>query len=137
MDTASALNSAVTRRIFASSFLPADLPNYWNIVAMFAAASSRDRMQAAMLTTEVAKLTTENMQVLHPQAFMSDKELTLELIWMEYGQGKAGKLPLGIPSFQQISVCKLWRQTASQEPSTKQDHSLHGFLGYRSCYPFS
>ena len=58
-----------------------------------------------MLTTEVAKLTTENMQVLHPQAFMSDNELTLELIWMEYGQGKADKFPLGIPLLSNKSQC--------------------------------
>ena len=91
MDTASALNSAVTKRIFASSFLPPDLPNYWDIVATFAAACSRDgRTQAAMLTTEVAKLTMENMQVLHLKHFYLTKNLFSN--WFGWNMAKAKRI---------------------------------------------
>lgn len=79
----------ILRRItFAAAYLPSDCPRFWEIVSKFAVLESSKED----LTPEKVKLIVENLQVLHEEAFTSDKALVLELQAMNYGQFK----PLGL-----------------------------------------
>ena len=91
--------------MFASSFLPCNLPNYWDIVATFANIQAGNTVAQPAVSPAVAKMTIENMQVMHPEAFLCDKELTVELVNMEYGNGKEKPNPLGIPLIPNNSRC--------------------------------
>uniref|UniRef100_A0A1X7TCX0 CxC5 like cysteine cluster associated with KDZ domain-containing protein n=1 Tax=Amphimedon queenslandica TaxID=400682 RepID=A0A1X7TCX0_AMPQE len=76
---------ATRRMLFATSWLPSDTPNYWNMVAKFSKSS---------ITPESAKIQMENVQVFSHECFISDHNLTLELIEMEC---PVTKKHLGIP----------------------------------------
>ena len=78
----------VLRRMLFATYLPSDVPHYWNIVATFCNQGS------SMISPESAKMLMENVQILNAQAFCTDEELTRELIAMEYGPTKQ---PLGFP----------------------------------------
>ena len=85
-------DAAVQRRmIFATHYLPHDLPNYWDIIARF---SNQVNLEQSGISPESAKMTMENIHILSPQAFISDMELTKELIEMECNVTKQS---LGIP----------------------------------------
>lgn len=121
MDIATAINSAVPRwMMFASSFLPCDLPDYWDIVATFANIRAGSTVTQRAVSPAVAKMTIENMQVIHPDAFVCDKELTVQLVNMEYGNGKEKPNPLGIPLVpnNSFSLRDLRWKAASQERSS-------------------
>ena len=83
------------RMLFATSYLPSDVPHYWNIVATFCNQGS------SIISPESAKMLMENVQILNAQAFCTDEELTRELIAMEYGPTKQ---PLGVPLIPSQSV---------------------------------
>ncbi len=88
---------AVLRRmLFATSYLPSDIPQYWNIVATFANQGSSN------ISPDSAKLVMENTQALNAEAFCADEDLTRELIAMEYGPGKK---PLGVPLIPSQTKC--------------------------------
>ena len=86
------------RMLFATSYLPPEIPNYWNIIAMFAT------MGNSSVSPEMAKLMMENVQVFSNKAFCSDVDLTLELIAMEYGPNKQD---LGVPLVPKQNKCML------------------------------
>ena len=99
--TADGVDPGVFRRMmFATSYLPRDLPNFWEIIASFA--NQRSEPGKLNISPDVAKLTMENMQILHSTAFTSDSQLELELINMEYS---AGKHQLGIPLVPSQTLC--------------------------------
>lgn len=77
----------VLRRItFAIAHLPTDCPKYWDIISKFAGSKE------GFLRPDKVKLMVENMQVLHEEAFTTDKALALELQAMNYDEFK----PLGV-----------------------------------------
>ena len=62
---------AVLRRmLFATAYLPADIPNYWAIVARFACLHSPEK---AGISPQVAQMTMENVQFLNKDAFCQDR----------------------------------------------------------------
>lgn len=88
------------RMLFATSYLPSDIPHYWDIVAKFA---NQARATRSMVTPDLAKLTMENTKILNSDAFVSDEELTIELINLDYGLTKE---TLGIPLLPSEIKCR-------------------------------
>ena len=84
------------RMLFATSYLPSDIPHYWNIVATFSTQGS------SRISPETTKMLMENMQILNAEAFCTDGELMRELISMEYGPTKQ---PLGVPLIPSQTEC--------------------------------
>ena len=92
-------DAAVQRRmIFATLFLPPELPKYWETIATFASTIK----SGESITPESAKLAMENTQVLSAEAFISDIDLTRQLIGMECNSTKK---PLGIPLIPNQTHC--------------------------------
>jgi hypothetical protein len=90
---------AILRRIiFASAYLPKDLPQYWSIVSVFA---SQGRQ---VLQLESVRIAVENIQVLNDKAFATDQQLISEM--HAFSSTNISK-PLGIVLISQNSVCKL------------------------------
>ena len=90
---------AVQRRlIFASLYLPSELPHYWDTVAKFASQITLE----GSITPESAKLEIENTKILNPEAFISDSDLTKQLIAMECN---ATNQPLGMPLIPKETSC--------------------------------
>ena len=79
------------RLLFATSYLPPDIPHSWDIIARFA---NQGNSGYQSVSPESAKLAMESVQVLSPRAFISDVDLTKELIAMEYGPNKED---VGVP----------------------------------------
>ena len=67
--------SVLRRMLFAASYLPQDVPHYWEIVASFSCVNS-----SISLSADRVKLFMENLQLLSRQAFATDAELTAELL---------------------------------------------------------
>ena len=63
-------NMCVQRRLlFAASFLPPDMPHYWNVVTSFA---NQDASGTKQGVTAEAKLVLENIKILYNDAFSVD-----------------------------------------------------------------
>ena len=95
-------NASMQRRmVFAASFLPFEIPCYWNIVADFAnqVVSSKSRV-----SPESAKVIVGNLQVLYKDVFSSDTDLAQQITRMEYS---VTKQPLGIPLVPSQTNCLL------------------------------
>ena len=91
---------AVRRRlIFASLYLPSELPHYWDTVAKFA---SQIKLEGS-ITPESAKLEIENTKILNPEAFISDSDLTKQLIAMECN---ATNQHWGFPYYTRVHVVR-------------------------------
>lgn len=88
--------ATLRRMLFVTPYMPPEIPNYWDIVARFAAEGS------SSISPELAKLMMKNVQVLNTKAFCSDVELTMELIAMEYGPHKQA---LGVPLVPKEAKC--------------------------------
>ena len=86
------------RLLFAASFLPSDIPQFWDTVAKFAnlASSKQD------ITAESARVAVENMEALTSTIYNSDSELVNQLVQMEYS---VTKRQLGIPLVPDQKVC--------------------------------
>ena len=81
MDIASSLVkdvSVLRRMLFASTFLPCDMPHYWEVVASFSNQGSYENVSSSQV-----KLLMENLEILNQQAFSSDLILTRELLSTE------------------------------------------------------
>lgn len=90
-------NCAVLRRmLFATSFLPPDLPLCWEIIARFA------NQEGASETAESVRVAMDNMRVLNNEAFVSDDILASQLINMQYDITKQS---LGIPLVPNQTKC--------------------------------
>ena len=87
------------RMMFAVQYLPSEIPKYWEIVAKFA---SQTISKECIVSPEAAKLVMENHQVLNPGVFISDQELTQEIIKFECA---ATKQPLGVPLIPNQTKC--------------------------------
>ena len=80
--------SVLRRMLFATPYLPQELPCYWQIIASFSTLGSDTSIDAAAV-----KLLMENLQVLNAQAFSTDLTLTKELL---NADSKSSMKPLGI-----------------------------------------
>jgi len=102
MIVAQVKDPTVYRRMqFAASFLPTEMPHYWETVATFANKCCADGIG---VSPESTKLLMENLLVLDSSSFSSDTKLMKELITMPYGSSKT---QLGIPLIPHQSLCQL------------------------------
>lgn len=90
-------NETMRRLMFASTYLPKCLPQYWETVTRFNNLSSKKQ-----LTAESVRVIVENAQVFEPNTMVSDVQLTYEIIQMEYGTTKK---QLGIPLISVLETC--------------------------------
>ena len=90
--------SVVRRLIYASSVLPAETPNLWDIVCSFGKGSAET---ATDLTPTKAKIFIENLRYIEPEAVVADENLTKEI------RSVAGidKVPLGVILLSPNTVC--------------------------------
>ena len=93
-------DDAVFRRLlFATAYIPKEVPGYWNIIARFGSLHKADE-----LYPDSVRRAMEAVEYLHVNAFSTDATLERELINMEYGPKK---LPLGIHLVPKQSDCLL------------------------------
>lgn len=92
--------SVLRRMLFATSFLPRDVPHYWEIIACFACRGS-----STSLSGDKVKLLMDNLQYLNSQAFTTDDKLMKELVSGE--EPLSSKQPLGIVLISDKQVCRL------------------------------
>jgi hypothetical protein len=92
--------SVLRRMLFAASYLPQDVPHYWEIVASFSCVDS-----STSLSAERVKLLMENLQVLSRQAFTTDAELTVELLQTHRVCPKSKSEVLGIALISDKQTC--------------------------------
>ena len=89
----------ITRRlVFAASFLPNDIPQFWDIVAKFGNLASGKQE----ITAESARIMVENIQACKPNIFISDSELINQIVQIEYS---VTKKQLGIPLVPDEKTC--------------------------------
>ena len=89
----------VTRRLlFAASFLPKDIPQFWDTVAKFGILASCKQE----ITGESARIMVENAQAFNSNIFISDSELMNQIVQMEYS---VTKKQLGIPLVPDEKTC--------------------------------
>ncbi len=80
---------AVMRRLlFATAYLPKEVPNYWEIITSFACQGS-----SVSLDPKAVEVMMGNLQLLNEKAFNTNASLAHELIDME---PCADKKPLGV-----------------------------------------
>ena len=78
--------TAVFRRMhFATSYLPPDIPHYWDIIATFA---NQGNPESSSMSPESVRILMENIQIMNTKAFCLDVDLIRELITMKYGPAK-------------------------------------------------
>lgn len=81
--------SVIRRLSFAALFYPTSMPSYWESVAEFGMLHSTARN----LTPEQVQIFVENLEILDRQAFVSDQDLTNEIIGM---LRPGSDIPLGV-----------------------------------------
>ena len=90
--------SALRRMIFATSYLPQELPQYWDIVASFSCNGSTSHING-----DTVKVLMENLQLINKQAFTIDLKLTKELIDAPHGESTQD--PLGVVLISSKQTC--------------------------------
>ena len=94
---------AVLRRvIFATVYLPKDLPQYWSVVAWFASYGSS---KGKGLSPDTVKIAVENLCMINEKAFVNDKLLLQEV--HSLCPTPLSSLPLGIVLISPRSTCPL------------------------------
>jgi len=96
--------SALVRRklIFASATIPKEYPLYWETVVDFATDGKSDTLEERF--KRELQIALDNFRAIHPAAFVSDKELTEELVHM---QKRDGGGELGVVLISDKSSCLL------------------------------
>jgi len=90
-------NEMMRRLLFASSYLPKSLPQYWETVARF-----NNLFSKKQVTVTSARILVEDTQVIEPNAVITDLQLIHEIIQMEYGETNE---QLGIPLVSEQETC--------------------------------
>ncbi len=91
--------SVLRRMLFATAFLPRELPHYWEIIASFSCRGS-----STSLAADRVKLLMDNLQYVNDQAFTTDAKLTKELLCAD---GHSSVKPLGIVLVSDKQACRL------------------------------
>ena len=92
--------SVLRRLLFAVAHLPDDVPNRWDVAAEFAFKSHTKRGNPPRLVAST-KLFIENIQELDAAAFLTDKELLLELMDIQDSNSR----PMGIILISKNDTC--------------------------------
>ena len=114
MDIASSLVkdvSVLRRMLFASTFLPCDMPHYWEVVASFSNQGSYENVSSSQV-----KLLMENLEILNQQAFSSDLILTRELLSTE---SKSQPIYRGSVSIREKNMPVMWEKTSTTRRSSQ------------------
>ena len=90
--------SVLRRMIFATAYLPQELPNYWEIIASFCCTGSKSK-----LTSDKVKLLMENLQIINKEVFTTDLKLTKELLNVHGGSSLE---PLGVALISEKQTCR-------------------------------
>ena len=88
------------RILFASVYLPKDLPEYWTVIAAFANAET-----TAKISPDIVKRMVENRQLLSPTAFNTDKEMMQEIHML----CPSSSQPIGVVLISPKAECKICR----------------------------
>ena len=88
------------RIVFASTYLPKDLPEYWSIITSFAKAGVACTSE---INQEIVKTMVQNLQLLNPKEFSTDKEMMNEL----HTFCPNGTHPLGIVLISPTTKCEM------------------------------
>lgn len=88
--------SVLRRMLFAATYLPEDLPNYWETLVKFGTL----RKDSESIKIDEAKILFQNMKELDSHAFATDQELFSELASLEIK-----KRPLGIVLISTNDTC--------------------------------
>ena len=94
--------SVLRRLIFAVTYLPKDLPQYWSVVKKFVSLGKDDDLK---IEPEKCRVVAENLQLLNEGAFATDKQLTSEMHQLYAPPNKSQ--PLGIILISSKSICSL------------------------------
>ena len=95
--------SVLKRLLFATAYIPKEVPDYWEIVAKFGCHHHSDK---GSLSPDSARVAMETLEFLDLNAFRLDTDLMKEIVHMEYGPTKQ---PLGIflvPEQTECLLCK-------------------------------
>ena len=92
--------TVLRRLIFASVYLPKDIPKYWSVIAWFV---SHGSLKGKTLSPDSVKIAVENLQVINEKAFANDQALIQEL--HSLCPTPLSSLPLGIVLVSPISIC--------------------------------
>ena len=90
--------SVLRRMLFASTYLPDDLPNYWQVIVEFGTL----RKNTESIKIDEAKVLFQNIKELDSFAFANDQELFSELISLEVDKLKG---PLGVVLISSNDTC--------------------------------
>lgn len=129
----------VLRRIlFASTYVPKEFPDYWTLVTDFATAGTTSEKR---VSPHVVKTAVENLQLLTPPAFVSDRQLMNEV----HSFSPREKHPLGlilISPHQKCSLCGGKLLTRQDRPSritvyTESFGTLAGTHYHKYCQNYS
>lgn len=90
--------TVLRRMIFATAYLPQEVPHYWDIVAHFCCIGSKSK-----ITSDQVKLLMENLQFINKEAFTTDLELTREVLNVPRGTSEE---PLGIVLISKKQACR-------------------------------
>ena len=100
MDLAASLVKDVSilrRMLFATAYLPQEVPNYWEIIASFSFTGSKSK-----LTSDKVKLLMENLQIIDKEVFTTDLKLTKELLNVHEGSSLQ---PIGVVLISEKQSC--------------------------------
>jgi hypothetical protein len=86
------------RLMFATAYIPRDIPHYWEIIARFGCLHSSDKLTPQSVCTAM-----ETLQFVNPSAFCMDMELTREIINLECEQDKQ---VFGVPLVPKPTICQ-------------------------------
>lgn len=89
------------RVIFAVVHLPADMPQFWSVVAQFASAGSKSDLQP-----ESVKIAVENLKIINEKVFSTDEQLLREIHSLQPTSCKLSS-PLGVVLVSSNSICRL------------------------------
>jgi hypothetical protein len=93
--------SVLKRLLFATAYIPKEVPGYWEIVAKFGCHLSSDGF---CLSPDSARVAMETLEMLDGSAFYMEAELTRELVSMEYGPSRQ---PFGVQLVPKQTKCLL------------------------------
>lgn len=93
--------SMLKRLLFATAYIPKEVPGYWEIIARFGSLNCSD---GSSFSPDSARVAMETLEFLDVNAFCMDTVLERELVNMEYGPNKQ---PLGVSLVPNQTKCLL------------------------------
>ena len=102
------------RILFATTYLPKDLPEYWSVITVFAKGETTSTNK---IKPDIVKTMVENLQLLSPTVFNTDKEMMSEI----HTLCPSSSHPLGIVLISPKTQC----QMCGGKLATRRDRPSH------------